>query len=355
MGQTLLRILGLVLELLGITQAIRGAIGLVALESSLTKIGDQVALLYQFVVDPPTGANGMRVRLNEITNQITAEQAAILAAIAALPDGTSPVVLPTTPPTGYGAPTANDVWDFEIGPDGLLAQDLLYQTGHLAQSSIASGGLIVGSSDYFRLSGAELAAIPFRPIESSPPKISAANILVDDTRATWLDREWAVTGGWLLDASTDLYYYVVSPTVSSVRWVCLVDQEWFLRLLAVSAGVPTSLVLPPVWPGLDAVTLGTPVALATGVSIGVPCDGVIVSVSAAPEKQGYFTFSDLLSYRNIGALTFVDDNGQAELSQVLGFTEAVYCPRTMRHAAGVKLRTAVGVEGTVTPWTLTPP
>jgi hypothetical protein len=105
-----------------------------------------------------------------------------------------------------------------------------------------------------------------------------------------------------------------------------------------------------VWPGLAGVTLGTPVAIAAGVTITTPMDGVLIDITAAPVKQGYFTFDTVLSYRNIGALAFQSDDGQEEFPQTLGFTSAVYCPKTMQHAAAVVFRSSVGLTGTITPF-----
>jgi hypothetical protein len=119
--------------------------------------------------------------------------------------------------------------------------------------------------------------------------------------------------------------------------------------------VPGALVLPPLWPGLAAVTLGTPVSLDAGVTITETMDGVIVHITSAPTKQGYFTFDGTRAWRNIGALSFFDDNGQQERAQTMAFESGIYCPTTMGHAAGVKLRSSVDVVGTITPWVVTPP
>jgi hypothetical protein len=81
-------------------------------------------------------------------------------------------------------------------------------------------------------------------------------------------------------------------------------------------------------------------------------DGVIVSLTSVPTVRGFYAFDGLLSYRNIGALTFVDDNSDAEYPQTLGFTEAVYLPKAMAHAGAVKIRTVGGIVGTVTPFVI---
>jgi len=131
------------------------------------------------------------------------------------------------------------------------------------------------------------------------------------------------------------------------------SSDLALVLAAIEALTPaTPIATPPVWPGLAKATLGTPVALATGVTIAEAMDGVIVNIASAPTKQGYFTFDDVRSWRNIGAVSFYSDTGAQEYPQGLGFESALYCPKVMVRAAGVKVRCASGVTGTVTPWTI---
>lgn len=109
---------------------------------------------------------------------------------------------------------------------------------------------------------------------------------------------------------------------------------------------------PPVWPGLAKVTLGMPHAITTGLTITTPMHGVILAITGAPTKQGYFTFDDARSWRNTGSLSFFDDQGHQEFPQHLGFTSAVYVPKAMAQAAGIKVRAVAGATGTVTPWTI---
>jgi hypothetical protein len=132
------------------------------------------------------------------------------------------------------------------------------------------------------------------------------------------------------------------------------SDDLALILAAIEAITPaTPAPAPPVWPGLAQATLGTPVALATGVTITEAMDGVIVNITGAPTKQGYFTYDDTKSWRNTGSLSFFNDIGAQEYQQYLGFETAIYCPKVMVRAAGVKLHCASGVTGTVTPWTIT--
>ena len=118
--------------------------------------------------------------------------------------------------------------------------------------------------------------------------------------------------------------------------------------------LPDQIVGPPVWPGLANVTLGTPVALDSGVTIVTPMDGVVISITGTDPGYGYYyTFDDLRQWRTVGALTFLDDDGHAEGYQALGFVSAVYCPRSIQRAAAVKVKAGHGLAGTITPWTIT--
>lgn len=110
----------------------------------------------------------------------------------------------------------------------------------------------------------------------------------------------------------------------------------------------------PVWPGLAGVTLGTPVALSDSVAIDEPMHGVIIAVTTPPGKVGVRVIGGEYFDYNCGELTFATDEGDLEPWQYLGFRAAIFTPKTMAQAGGVRLRVLGGAEGTVTPWTLTP-
>lgn len=110
---------------------------------------------------------------------------------------------------------------------------------------------------------------------------------------------------------------------------------------------------PPVWPGLAAVTLGTPVALSTGVTITAPMDGVLVALTSWPMPPSGYDFDGNLSHVHLGALAFFSDNGDIELAQSFSFENHIVVPKTMRRAAGCYVRAKPSVSGTLTPWTIT--
>lgn len=108
----------------------------------------------------------------------------------------------------------------------------------------------------------------------------------------------------------------------------------------------------PVWPGLAHVTLGTPVAIAPiAQTVNGPLDGVIVSITGGFQNLPHYKLGAVDSYKAIGTVTFTTDNGQAEVFQLLGPTQAVVCPREMARAQTAEFRWLPGITGTITPWT----
>jgi len=125
--------------------------------------------------------------------------------------------------------------------------------------------------------------------------------------------------------------------------------------VAISEGFLADTNTPPVWPGIDGVTLGTPVALSEGLTITTPMDGVLIAISAVDQYKTWFTYHNIKAYRHVGSLAFFSDNGELEEYQLVAFEEGVYTCRYMKRAAGVKIRTAGGTVGTVTPWLISEP
>jgi hypothetical protein len=128
------------------------------------------------------------------------------------------------------------------------------------------------------------------------------------------------------------------------------DQFDILKSQVLGGLIPPS--VSPVWPGLSKVTLGTAVALSDGLSVVGPMDGVIISLSSVPYPQSYYAFGSFKSYTKVGAITFVDDNGQAEFAQSMGMDSGIIVPKTMGQAASVSVRLLSGVVGTIQPWVI---
>jgi len=126
----------------------------------------------------------------------------------------------------------------------------------------------------------------------------------------------------------------------------------FAQLVGGLFPAPVPVMAPPVWPGLANVSLGTQLAMADGLEIPGPLDGVLVDVTGHPAGAGKYGFGGFLSWRYLGAVLFFADNGTAEWPCQIGPEQQVVTPRTMQRAASAVLRLNGGFSGTITPWTI---
>jgi len=114
---------------------------------------------------------------------------------------------------------------------------------------------------------------------------------------------------------------------------------------------PTASGNAPIWPGIENVELGTPVALVTGTTIEGPMDGILVDITSAPANAGLYLFGATKSYTHAGSVMFQTDNGDFEFPAKIAVAKHVLCPRTMKSAGHAILRINAGFGGTATPWT----
>ena len=71
---------------------------------------------------------------------------------------------------------------------------------------------------------------------------------------------------------------------------------------------------------------------------------------AGPATAIQFGQPDGVNHPYVCIVVFYDDNDAFEMAQGFSFTKHIACPRILTRAAGVKVRAASGVTGTVTPW-----
>lgn len=135
-------------------------------------------------------------------------------------------------------------------------------------------------------------------------------------------------------------------------WQCEI-MPWMLPYIsgrALTGSVrPTT---PPIWPGVDYVTLGTPVPLDDSFASQEPCNGALVSVSFVPARYGSYDWGALASYPHMVYLSFVTPEGHNEQLRPVVFTDEVVTPALMYDAGGFVGRAKPGVVGTATPWTI---
>lgn len=304
--------------------------------------------------DPTNGNAAIKAELDDVLSDLTSGIVYLHDAIINLTNGTTPVSLPIVPPSGYGSlgPTDvfNAVWNATNGSDIDTPYEYV-QAGGLSNLSVGpttgyrpDGGIV--AYYYTQLDTAGVHA-------SFYPVTDFATILMSDTLLTWLTRINPIATVFWWSGPGSMVGINGNSGDGPAQFITTIDDTDFQAIKATVLGGPLFNGL-PLWPGADAVTLGTPVALALGVTITEPMEGVLIAITSVPAKQGNFSFDGVLSWRNIGALAFGSDSGQFEYPQTLGFESSVYCPKSMSTAASVVVRTTIGVTGTITPWIRTP-
>lgn len=274
--------------------------------------------------------------------EIQANQTALMDAINGIISGSSPVTIST----GSQGDIFNTVWNTSLSLGTSTAANLLQPAGQLA--SVTLGYLLPDSG------GSYWAIFSIPPNGSlswsvTYPVLDVSTAVAGETLFAAVVRQNPSALVAYHDSIDGHVYCNMSAGTDLQEWVTTIDEAQYAAIIAFVAP-STSTNLPPVWPGLANVTLGSPVALAAGVTITGPLDGVLVSITSVPSYTGLFDFDGDPSYRNVGAITFQSDNGQDELPQTLGFSSAIYCPRQMATASLAKLRTPGAIVGTVTPW-----
>lgn len=266
------------------------------------------------------------------------------------PRQSAPVRLPTVPPPGYGTATiASDVWLVPIGDDGSPAGVVLDQAGALGHNISQYVALQSQDSPLFIRYGS-FDIFDDAVTGATPPHPAIANIRSTDTLLSWLARE--VGGAYTLthNVPDDGHVYLHKPAELATHWVTRWNDTEFQLLKQTLAPTPAVGATAPVWPGLASVVLGAPLALADGLTVPGPLDGVIVDITGVSHPIGYYPFGAIRSFVRAGALVFVDDNGDAEFPAPFGPDHEIVCPRQMAHADHAVLRVTSGVTGTVTPW-----
>lgn len=292
------------------------------------------------------------IGLAAILGEVQAQAVGILAAIAALPQTGDPVTLPTIPPAGYGGgdlvDIANAVWYFPQTDLPSTPADALVQ--------IARATNVTGAVDFYqdagilRISRIDWSAPGIYITSFSQPVFDPVDILEGETMLACLTRQnptWTVSYPW---APQD--YVGLDPTDGSqVHWITRFGEAGFNAYRnAIWPLVAAS--ISPVWPGLARVTLGSPVAITPQMTVVGPMDGVIVEITAVTNNKPALAYDTELSYKFIGGIAFMTDNGDVEPFQPLGWTHAVYSPLRMSEAAGVVLRADPSLVGTITPWVI---
>jgi len=349
-AQQLLAYISVLLGQVGaIYQAIVGQQIVITIHDTAAEVSQTLAT----VTDPTYGNAALRGQIDAIR----AEVDTILADVVALgspQQAGDPVTLPVTPPAGYGGAStsaiANAVWS-QPNVSGYAMGDTMRSLVYFFDGINSQLAWPSPSGGPFRIT-ANIGAFNPEPWLYNPDYGLDSILTTDATVGDWLNRVAARGETWTLDTDS-LYWrtFGLGNPANNTTWYCTLSEVEFAEIKALIAG--SSVLVPPIWPGLAGVTLGAPVTMTPpGDNITVDCDGVIIAVTGTPSWAGSFSFGTAISYRNVGAVTFTDDNGQQEFAQTFGWTSGVYCPKTMAHASGFAYRAAVGVSGTLTPFVI---
>jgi hypothetical protein len=339
-------------NLLALVNVLRGQGTKQAVENIPYEIDTATQELLAIQQDSSISNAAIRSTIDTNATLATAQYDDLVVRLGLLQTSAGPVTLPTVPPAGYGSTDVTGVpdavWGFLDPVNNTDVLDLLSRAGYFAFLANAGFRLSLVQSPHFYVEANDQYGDPGGM--AGPPGVpwNPVDILAGETLIANLQRQMP-TWSW---TDADNYPFHASEPVTAFHWTvyCDLTPEDFALLEAQLH--PKLLVLPPVWPGLDNVTLGSSVALAPNLTIAEPMDGVIIALSSVPSPRGYYSYDGLKAYQQIGALTFLSDNGDAEYIQALGFTEQVYAPKLMVRAAAVKIRTSPGVTGTVTPWVI---
>jgi hypothetical protein len=305
-----------------------------------------------------TYVEGTNTYLGSVTNGLPK----ILADISALQDsvnllgspqqGTSAVILPTTPPAGYGALNVADtqaaVWNYILASSGNRAGDALSNASDLANAmELVGARLPAASSPWLEAWPNWTANYPYQNFDNAI-YIDPSTILPTD--ATILDFLQRVDSadGWALNAGGMPVCQPFLGSADPTFWYYTMPQAEFE---AWKSGARTK-AQAPIWPGLAGVTLGTPVALVDGLTVAGPIAGVIVEITAARAGLNFALYGTHQSYRYIAQVAFATDDGEVEGFQMISWDKGVYLPKSMAAGGSAIFHVAGGTVGTVTPFTI---
>lgn len=294
------------------------------------------------------------VTLNAIQNNQANMQSQLTFLIGNPQQANVPVTLPATPPTGYGGldatATGNAVWDYVSSDESTTAHVILAALSTFLRFVRDSGAYPIRIGDHFFANFS-----PFDMIDNpnlSFPSHSAQEILSTDADlGSFLQRiEGPAAWNQLGDGT---YWKALGGSFGNALMYCDLTPAEFEWFRANNAGLVQPTPTAPVWPGLANVTYGAPQSMdaPTG-SLSGPADGYKIVIDAHPSWAGTYAFDPRTSYRNVGAIAFVDDEGVPEPAQTLGLDTVIYLPKSMAHSVGAYYRLNIGYHCVATAFTI---
>ena len=345
------QVLGILSSTFGIVSNVLGIVGTAAQETAKYAIQKTAAAAANTVNSPTFGNAALLTAIQNVEDEVVACTAALALQIINLTDGTTPVSLPVSPPSGYG-PTdvsgvASDVWHYDMPGRGYPVFNYLYEAGKWA----AFSGNLRWLGDENKYFEAVYGGVDYVPGAADwVPAFDPTDILVTEDVKDCLTRQnpgWAVDWAFAPQGHVRLTF----PGSAEIQeWQSTIDGSDFAIIKSRIFPVVTSRFA-PVWPGAANVTFGMPVAITSALSITADMHGVIVTLTSVPPGKPIYVLGDQTATAHIGQIAFLSDNGDMEYPQNLSFASEVYVPLAMFQASGVKMRAVPGVTGTITPWT----
>ena len=249
------------------------------LASDLDELKQTVTILNAILGDPTYGNAEIKAEIIAMQADVTTILADVVALGAPQQTG-APVTLPTSPPAGYGglsgSATGDAVWLYQSSDEN-SAMGLIMSTLSVFLRVMQDSGAIPT-----RLGPGFSYNVGFQQFINNP-NTSFFTVSITDIQpgdASLLDFLQR-TAGSLTWNQTGLGTYWADVGSGNALIQCeLTEGEFeYLRMLAGGPPAKGAPVVAPVWPGLAGVTLGTPVALAPGVTITTPMDGVLIDIT----------------------------------------------------------------------------
>jgi len=335
------RLLGLIAELLGIAQIIRTQTDQNAQEHSPYLIEGIVTTAGLALANPTYGLAALKAAIDAIDTAVT-------------------VITPTPP----GPPPSSDdnaaaIWSYGLSQQmangnvfNASAAEWLYMLGHSLAIYSATEGVPDGRQPWYRLvfggssTGYSLGYSMSITTQARPDPPDFTQLRAGDTVLSFMQRtqpaySWTGTGP-------------SGVAGTGIAWKNLYGGNtgvWWRTGFTLPVSLPGQLA--PVWPGIDYVTLGAPVALSADLELAGPMDGLLIAITTPPTGLGKFIIGDRTWWYRLGQIAFVSDNGEVEPWQYLAWDQSVYCPRQMNQAASALIRCMAGAAGTATPWVVT--